>query len=142
VELLGRGTEVGQDRPEVDLGGWPPGTRCLGEEVVQVALAGRGAPQQETAAAERAEHRLGDAGGEMGGDHGIEGVAAVGENLAGRRRGSRVAGRHDPFRHRSAAVSLTSTIRLQRARQVREFAAKKRRIHAPYLHCNAGYGRL
>ncbi len=75
VELLGCGTEVGVDRVEVRRRDVPGRSRGLNEEVVNHRRAWGRVCQQETTAADGGQHGFRHAGGELGGDHGVEGVA-------------------------------------------------------------------
>jgi hypothetical protein len=62
------------------------------DEEVEQHLVTRGGPcQEEPAATEAREHRLGDGRGEPGGHRGVEGVAPGSEHLDGRRHRHRVA---------------------------------------------------
>jgi len=75
----------------------------LGEEVVEMTLAGRRARQQETTTTKRRQHRFGRAGGKVRGDDGVKGIAAIGQDLTSCGRGLRVTRGHDSFRHDLAA---------------------------------------
>jgi hypothetical protein len=82
VELLGRGPEIGQYRKEVDRFDRAPALWRLDEKIIQAGLALGRAGQQEPAAAERAEHRLGDRRRPEAGEGRIEGIAPVVKDLA------------------------------------------------------------
>ena len=117
MEFLGRRAEVGEDRIEIDLGGVPALERRLDEEVVEHGLAVGPPGEQIAAAAERAEHRLGDARRAKRGQCGVEGVAAVLQNLPSGRGGRRMAagdralGAHRGLRSRpNSAVDLLGVV--------------------------------
>ena len=74
--------------------GLEPAAWGVDEEVEQHLLAGRGARQEEPAAAEAGEGRLGDGGREPRRHARVEGVATRGEHLDGGGGGGRVAGGH------------------------------------------------
>ena len=98
VELLLGGAEVGEDGVEVDgIGGEAPPGR-LGEEVVEHRLLAGRVRHEKAAAAEGCQHRLGHAGGQQGGETGVEGVAAGLQHADSRLGGLRVAGRHHAAR--------------------------------------------
>lgn len=74
VEVLAGVAEVDGDGVEVGFG--VTGLGGLGEEVEEDVVALGGVGEAEAAAAEAGEHGFDDAGGEEGGDRGVEGVAA------------------------------------------------------------------
>ena len=81
MEFLGRGAEIGQDREEVELFGRAASARRLDEEIVEAGPALGGARHQEAAAAQRAEHRLGNGRRAESGQRRVERVAAVVKDL-------------------------------------------------------------
>ncbi len=93
VKFLGGGAEVGMDRVKVDGRSVPARARRLDEEVVDHGGASGRVREQETAAAQGGQHGLGNAGCEMRGDDGVEGVAAFLEDLRCRGSGDRMPAR-------------------------------------------------
>ena len=87
MELLGCGAEVGVDRVEVYRRGVPGRPRGLNEKVINHRRAGDRVRKEEAPAACRGQNGFRHAGGELGGDHGVEGVAPLLEDLRRRRGG-------------------------------------------------------
>ncbi len=74
--------------------------RRVDEEVEQPLVACGGPGDEEPAAGETRETRLGDRGCEAGGDHGVVGVATGLEHLDGSIGGQRMAGGDERVGHR------------------------------------------
>jgi hypothetical protein len=81
VEHLPGALEAHRDRDQDRRGRRGAPARGVDEEVEQHLLAGRGAGEQEAAAAEARQARLGDGGREPGGDHRVVGVPAGAQHL-------------------------------------------------------------
>ena len=96
MKLLGGGAEIGLNGKERNLVRRPAAQRRLHEEVEQLDRVAAGlARHEKPAAAGRSEYGLGDEAHAYARDRRIEGVAAIGQNLAGSRGGQRMTGRDD-----------------------------------------------
>ena len=115
VELLRGGAEVRKDGIEVEVLRIAAPLRGLDEEIVKQRIAAGGLRQQKAAAAQRGQDRFGCAGRAKSGQHGIEGIAALGQHLFGRGGRRRMPAGHGAAPLRTALSAHAGRVFLARS---------------------------